>query len=334
MDAQDCLVIPLTEEKDVAIARDEAKAVAAAMGFDKLAQSEVALGVSEICQNAFRHAGGGIATISTHNKDKILKIVVEDKGKGIPNIAKAMQEGFSTIQTSLGIGLDVAKRTMDKFQISSEQNQGTTILLEKHLPLSEDYLEFGIVSVPEEGYEYNGDEVLIKAFDGDKALLGVIDGLGQGYEAHLMAIGVKEILKTHFDLPLTALIKLCNKHLIESSSEGGVAMSLARFEPDKLIYLGIDDTHAYLQNEVLKPLVNYEGRVGGRQMRSLKIREYPIQPNDIFILCTDGIKTNITLEGIDPNFSAQNMATTIFNNHHRVYGDATVVVAKYRPYYG
>jgi len=270
MNAANCLVIPLNEEKDVALARDEAKAVAAAMGFDDLAQSEVALGVSEICQNAFRHAGGGITTISTHNDDKILQIIVEDKGKGINNIPQAMQEGFSTIQTSLGIGLDVAKRTMDKFYIDSNADKGTTIILEKHLPLPLDFLEFGYVSVPEEGYKYNGDEVLIKAFDGDKVLLGVIDGLGQGYEAHLMAIGVKEILKTHFDLPLISLIKLCDKHLIESSSEGGIAMSLARIEPNKLTYLGIDDTHAYLQNGKLNLLPNFEGRVGGQQMRSLK----------------------------------------------------------------
>ena len=131
-----------------------------------------------------------------------------------------------------------------------------------------------------------------------------------------------------------ALIKLCDKHLIESSSEGGIAMSLARIESNKLTYLGIDDTHAYLQNEKLNLLPNFEGRVGGRQMRSLKTWEYPLKADDIFVLCTDGLKTNITLDGIDPNFSAQNMATTIFNNHHRVYGDATVLVVKYQPSYG
>lgn len=334
MDVENCLVIPLNIEKDVALARDEAKAVAAAMGFDKLAQSEVALGVSEICQNALRHAGSGMATISTHNGDKILQIMVEDNGIGIPNISAAMQEGFSTIPTSLGIGLDVAKRTMDKFHIASKTNEGTTIILEKHLPLREGFLEFGSVSVPEEGNEYNGDEILIRAFDGDKVLLSVIDGLGQGYEAHKMALGVKEILNNNFDLPLIDLIKRCDQYIKTVSPEGGIAMSLALMEQNKLSYLGIDDTHAYLQNGILNLLPNFEGRVGGRQMRSLKVREYPLAANDIFILCTDGIKTQVNLEEIDKNYSAQNIATTIFNQYHRVYGDASVLVVKYQPTYG
>lgn len=334
MEVENCLVIPLKNEEDVALARDEAKAVAAAMSFDELAQSEIALGVSEICQNAVRHAGGGVATISTHNGDKILQIIVEDNGVGIPDISAAMQEGFSTIPTSLGIGLKVAKKTMDKFHIKSKINEGTRVILEKHLPLSEDFLEFGYVSVPEEGNEYNGDEILIRAFDGDKVLLSVIDGLGQGYGAHKMAVGVKEILSNNFDLPLIDLIKLCDEYIKIASPEGGIAMSLARIERNKLSYLGIDDTHAYLQNGVLNLLPNFEGRVGGRQMRSLKIREYQLGATDIFILCTDGINTQVSLEGIDKNYSAQNIAITIFNQYHRVYGDATVLVVKYQPNYG
>ncbi|GEM_PF-238300 len=334
MELENCLVIPLKIEKDVALARDEAKAVATAMGFDDLAQSEVALGVSEICQNAVRHASDGVATISTHNGDKILRIIVEDDGVGIPDISAAMQEGFSTISTSLGIGLEVAKRTMDKFHIESNIHKGTKIILEKHLPLPETFLEFGYVSVPEEGNEFNGDQVLIRTFDGDKVLLSVIDGLGQGYAAHKMAVGVKEILNNNFDLPLIDLIKRCDQYIKVASPEGGIAMSVALIEQNKLSYLGIDDTHAYLQNEVLNLLPNFEGRVGGRQMRSLKVREYPLAANDIFMLCTDGIKTQVNLEGIDENYSAQNLATTIFNQYHRVYGDATVLVVKYQPSYG
>lgn len=334
MESENSLVIPLHIEKDVVLARDEAKAVAAAMGFKEFAQSEVALGVSEICQNVIRHAGSGVATIYTQNDDKILHIIVKDSGPGIPNIYKAVQEGYSTISTSLGIGLGVARRTMDKFNIESEADTGTIIRLEKHLPLPEGFLEFGYISVPEEGHEHNGDQVLIRAFDGDKVLLSVIDGLGQGYEAYKMAVGVKEILNDNFDLPLIQLIRRCNQYIKTISPKGGIAMSLALIEQNQLSYLGIDDTHAYLQNKVLKLLPNLEGRVGGRQMRSLKTRKYQLAPNDIFILCTDGIKTQVNLEEIDKNYSAQNIATTIFNQFHRVYGDATVLVVKYQPSYG
>lgn len=326
------LVIPLEIERDIGLAKDEARAVAAAMGFEKLAISEIALGVSEICQNAFRHAGGGKATITTLNQDKIFRITVEDKGKGIPDIEVVLQEGFSTIPTSLGIGLDVAKRTMDKFHIQSKINKGTTVTLEKHLPLPDGYLEFGVVSVPDEGYDYNGDEFLIKAHDGDKALLAAIDGLGQGYEAHKMSMGVKEILAANFDLPLIRLIELCNKQLQATLIEGGVAMSIVRIEPNQLTYLGIGDTHAYLLKEgSFIPLINFDGRVGGMQIRSLKEQTFILNANDIFVLCTDGMNTQLSLSNVDLNYTAQNMANTLFNEYHRIYGDVTILVVKYQP---
>ncbi|MEM1122511.1 MAG: ATP-binding protein [Bacteroidota bacterium] len=204
------LVIPLEKESDVGIARDEARAVAQAMGFDDLATAEVALGVSEICQNAIRHAGGGRAIITTANNDKILQIEVSDKGNGISNVTQAMQEGYSTIKTSLGVGLEAAQRSVDHLEVITKKDSGTTILLEKYLPISPSELEFGVASLPDEAYDCNGDDYLVYPFDGDKVLLAVIDGLGQGKVAHQMAVGVKRVLATYFTVALKDFILLCS----------------------------------------------------------------------------------------------------------------------------
>lgn len=328
--SENCLRIPLETEKDAGLARDEARSVGAAMGFNELAQSEIALGVSEICQNAIRHAGGGKATITTLNQDRILRIIIEDKGNGIPNISKAMQEGYSTIPTSLGIGMDVAKRTMDKFKISTTVGEGTSITLEKYLPLPTGILEYGAVSLADEGYEQNGDEYLIKEYDGNKVLLSVIDGLGQGYAAHLMATSVKSVLSENFDLPLEELITLCDQQLkADNHEDSEVAMSLARIEPNKVTYLGVGDTHAYIYKDDLYPLISTEGRVGGQQLRSLYKKEYSLEKGDILILCTDGVQTSLSMQDIPLDYSAQNIANTLFNSYHRAYGDVTVLVVKY-----
>ena len=330
---EDQLVIALEKEKDIGVVIAEVRAVAAAMGFETLAIAEIALGVSEICQNAIRHAEKGQAVIRTRNADKILQIQISDKGSGILNILQAMEDGFSTISNSLGIGLQVAKRTMDKFSIESQEAQGTTVVLEKHLPLVDGFMTHGVVSLAEEGQQYNGDSYLVRAFGGDSVLCAVVDGLGQGHTAHVMAEEVKEVLIANFDVPLAELILLCDQQL-QDRYEGGVAMSLALIEKEMLSYVGIGDTHAYLQqNTGLRPLISFDGRVGARQLRSFKVSQYALQADDILIMCTDGMTTRVAVEASDLNYSAQNMANTLFNKYHRAYGDVTVLVVKYQPTY-
>jgi len=57
-------------------------------------------------------------------------VVAIDNGPGIPDIERAMQDGFSTGK-SLGLGLPGAKRLMDEFVIESEVGKGTTITMRK-----------------------------------------------------------------------------------------------------------------------------------------------------------------------------------------------------------
>jgi serine/threonine-protein kinase RsbT len=57
-------------------------------------------------------------------------VVAKDSGPGIPDIAKAMQDGYSTGR-SLGLGLPGAQRLMDEFDIISSTQEGTTITMKK-----------------------------------------------------------------------------------------------------------------------------------------------------------------------------------------------------------
>ncbi len=65
--------------------------------------------------------------------DKI-NIRIKDKGQGIPNIEMAMKEGFSTATHEMremgfgaGMGLPNIKKNADKFTISSNPGEGTTV---------------------------------------------------------------------------------------------------------------------------------------------------------------------------------------------------------------
>jgi serine/threonine-protein kinase RsbT len=58
--------------------------------------------------------------------------VVRDEGPGIPDVAQAMQYGYST-RKGLGVGLPGAKWLMNEFDIDSKVGKGTTITMKKWL---------------------------------------------------------------------------------------------------------------------------------------------------------------------------------------------------------
>ena len=88
--------------------------------------------------NMVIHAHGGVADVEV-NEDAI-KIVLKDQGPGIPDIAKAMQEGYSTAPDNIrslgfgaGMGLPNMKRYTDEMQIESTVGVGTTVTMKINL---------------------------------------------------------------------------------------------------------------------------------------------------------------------------------------------------------
>jgi len=54
-----------------------------------------------------------------------------DKGRGIMDIEKALQDHYSTKRGSLGLGLPSVRRIMDEFEIESSPASGTLIIARK-----------------------------------------------------------------------------------------------------------------------------------------------------------------------------------------------------------
>ena len=68
--------------------------------------------------------------VVSKGRENGIRLVFEDKGPGIPNMAMAMKDGFSTGK-SLGLGLPGAKRLVSEFNIQSEVGKGTTVTVIK-----------------------------------------------------------------------------------------------------------------------------------------------------------------------------------------------------------
>ena len=104
------------------------------MGVGPEAIRKVAIAMYEGEINMVIHGGGGVAQVEIFDSE--IKIVLADTGKGIADIDKAMQEGFSTATDDIrelgfgaGMGLPNMKKYSDEFRIDSKVGEGTTVTM-------------------------------------------------------------------------------------------------------------------------------------------------------------------------------------------------------------
>ena len=104
------------------------------MGFsaDIIRRVSVAMYEGEI--NMVIHAGGGEADIEVGEEEIV--IILRDRGPGIPDVALAMREGYSTARDHIralgfgaGMGLPNMKKYTDDMTIDTEVGVGTTITM-------------------------------------------------------------------------------------------------------------------------------------------------------------------------------------------------------------
>ena len=105
------------------------------LNVDPAVVKRVVVALYEAEVNAIAHAYGGKVLVDI-DSDKI-KMVVADKGPGIPVIALAMQEGYSTARPEVrdmgfgaGMGLPNMQKNVDKLNVTSEVGIGTTVEME------------------------------------------------------------------------------------------------------------------------------------------------------------------------------------------------------------
>jgi serine/threonine-protein kinase RsbT len=125
-------VVPIGSAADIVTARQLGRALASRLGFSPSELTIIATAISEVARNIVEHAGRGEVCLSVvqQGSKQGLSVVARDDGPGIPDVALAMQDGYSTSQ-GLGLGLPGARRLMDEFEIVSEQGRGTTVTMRK-----------------------------------------------------------------------------------------------------------------------------------------------------------------------------------------------------------
>jgi len=128
----DELRLPIAADVDVVQARQQGREVAADAGFTSGDQTVIAAAISEIARNILMYAKRGeiILSVVANGDRQGVVVVARDQGPGIRDVARALQDGYST-SGGLGLGLPGARRLMDEFDLTSVAGEGTTVTMKK-----------------------------------------------------------------------------------------------------------------------------------------------------------------------------------------------------------
>ncbi|MCT4618562.1 MAG: anti-sigma regulatory factor [Marinisporobacter sp.] len=114
------------------------KKVLRQLGIDSKVIKKVAIATYEAEMNIVIHSEGGKITVFISPEN--VEIIAKDKGPGIRNIDKAMEEGFSTASNKVrelgfgaGMGLPNIKRYSDEFHIESKIGEFTALKMKMHI---------------------------------------------------------------------------------------------------------------------------------------------------------------------------------------------------------
>jgi serine/threonine-protein kinase RsbT len=127
--------LEVASDSAIVDARQAGRRLAEEGGFGATDLTLIATAISEVARNIVTYAGRGEITmrlVVTRGRAAI-EIVAQDEGPGIPDIDRAVQDGFSTGR-GLGLGLPGARRLMDEFHIESTVGEGTTVVMRRWAP--------------------------------------------------------------------------------------------------------------------------------------------------------------------------------------------------------
>jgi serine/threonine-protein kinase RsbT len=113
---------------DIVRVRQAVRKKSIALGFGLVDQTKIVTASSELARNTLDYGGGGTAQLElVENGTRTgLRVTFEDQGPGIPDLALALTDGYTT-GNGMGLGLSGAKRLSNEFEIWSKPGEGTRV---------------------------------------------------------------------------------------------------------------------------------------------------------------------------------------------------------------
>lgn len=155
-------------------------------------------------------------------------------------------------------------------------------------------------------------------------LVAVVDGLGHGPRAREAADAFLLFVDQHPQLPLEEMVAAGGRAV---AATRGVAATLARLGEGRIELLGVGNVRLMARARHPLHAVPVPGIVGAIHRRP-RLAVSPVEPGDVFFLCTDGVSPTACLPPGDLRGTASELARAFLAAADKRQDDATVVVAR------
>jgi anti-sigma regulatory factor (Ser/Thr protein kinase) len=327
-------VAAIRDASQVGEVRRAAQQLARQRGLGETACGNAAIVVTELANNLLRHAGEGTLAMrwmGTHESGG-LEIVALDRGQGMADIEKCLQDGYST-RGSPGTGLGAVRRLSDDFDIHSTPGKGTAIVSRLyqsprtgHGPRAR--LRWAAHCTPAPGETDCGDIWRVATRE-DNAAFMVADGLGHGPQAAAASQAVAVVFDRN---PAAAPAAFLQQAHAEIGSTRGAAVAALSLDlgSGAVRFAGVGNiAGSILVDGVGKGLFSHNGTLGA-QMRKAQEFEYAWPVGALLVLHSDGIQSRWNFSDY-PGLAQRDpaiIAALLARDFRRGHDDVTVLVAR------
>ena len=326
-------LIQVTDASGIGEVRRAAAQHGQAMKLDENDLGRLAVVATEAATNIHRHAGSGMILLRKlgPGERRGVEILAIDRGPGIADLNRALQDGFSTTGTQ-GSGLGAMRRVATVFDVYSQMGQGTVLLVQIWAGNAEpeELFRTGAVCVPVAEETECGDDWGVRE-SGSRFHLMMADGLGHGPQAAEASDRALEFFHAGPEASPESILHRIHAGL---RATRGAAASVVMIEParGKTLYAGIGNiSGTVVDGAQVKRMVSLNGIVG-HAVRTLRSFDYPWTPTSLLIMHSDGLQSRWSLDAY-PGLQVRHPATIaglLFRDFARSRDDVSVVVARER----
>jgi len=122
--------LSLRSSEDIVLIRQAVRSAAVDLRLSLVDQTKIVTAASELARNTLDYGGGGSVRVQAiqNGGRRGLRLTFEDKGPGIPDVERALKDGYTT-GGGLGLGLGGARRLSSEFAIESRPGEGTKVTI-------------------------------------------------------------------------------------------------------------------------------------------------------------------------------------------------------------
>ncbi len=182
---------------------------------------------------------------------------------------------------------------------------------------------------PYSGVQAESGDIGIIISEETHCFFSLVDVLGHGAEAGVLAAIIKEYLNIHYKEDLLELMKNLHEHILRSR---GAVISICRFdkETEVLEHVGIGNITVRIVGETNRQLVSRDGVVGYGTINPRK-NDTKIVSGDIVLLYSDGVTAHFDVLACKELFlkNAEMISRGLIEAYSKKEDDASCLVMKY-----